>query len=981
MRLRVIKVWTRFAPLGPALAVAGCLNGPGFFRQSDAKQKNAITVPSALPGPAVDAPAAAPNVVTTADTVTATLSGASALTQEVAAPAASAIAAARVSFPPGTLAVDTDITVEEGFPIVSSVLADELGLDADNAITSAGAPVVISSSVVLDAQRPFVVSLGVDDAALGLVGLDLERLVIVYKVVIAAENRTVVGVIPHSELTIVGGVASFEIKYFGVYQPAVADKPIEKRLAITTTSPILTKKSESAAAKPTWSATGSAYDPATNSVTCGAALLGVTARRCVVQADRDRQPPIDRRAAINGTKGTIAFGSPETGDYSCRIECTDELGRSSASEWSTAFFVPLRALPTAIGATTAQTPPAITPDVPAFAVQGFSPLPGSVVRAADLHQIELFLSNTMNTTTLSDSLFTLWDVTANPARMVEGFHVEARGAAQNSIAVVLNRGLSLGTSYKLTLHAGIYDVKGRPLPELSLQFSTSAGVWGELAPAEPDVDPAFAPITAASRQGTVVVLHRRNGLGGIYASVFRGGLWLPAALVTVDAFGRAVEPLPGSLQVAVGAAGHIALTYMLTADSRFYFNTFAPSTAGPGGTWLDHSASELVQNFATPAGLVIDGSGRASAFYKAFEAAVSGDAIHVFRFAGGAVSTPHAVVEVGAGSAGTPFGRAVCNTHGDILVAFHGPSGSSKAKFIANMDTQPSTLDLGMPVLTSAASFDNLRIAIGEGGVENGVPFPAYGYVALAAYNSGLGAYDLLGFHFDVNRAGGPAWTPTPAALAAPSTDTGILDVLWRDTNRFEVLFHAANGGGGHDLFAQTRQGDSIDGTTHLITSNFFIQSGQSFARLARNARGQVGAAYSATSDNASHNRVGAAFDYGAGWRSGADLMATDVTTFGSQQFSNLGFGMDDHANAFVAWVQGPGDGITPATLLATRLVPGGVSPSGFQAEPDRLLDAPSDGLRFLSLIMGPSGRALVTYDSPLKGIASFALSDPPPGP
>lgn len=940
-----------------ALALAGCLNGPGFFKQNDATKTNAIALQNAGSTPAV---------VETADTVVATLSSSSTEAQLVAAPSASAISASRVSFPPGTLAVDTEITIEEGAPLVSSVLADELGLGESNSISSAGSPVVISSSVVLDAQRPFVVSLGFDSASLNLVGVDLDRLIIAFKVFVAAENKTVVGVIPHSEITIENGIASFEIKYFGVYQPAFAEKPIEKRLTVDSVSPILTKKAAAAAPEPLWSAPAISYDEKANALTCEATLSGVVAKRCLAVADRDKTAPYDRKVLIVATKGAVTLTATDSGNFACRIECTDESGRSSTSEWSEFFKVPARA---AEVSSVSKAPATVEAVAPPFVVVSTLPTAGSVVRAVDLNQIEFLLSDTMNTTTLNNSRATLWDLSTGTPRAIFGAIVSAGGTKQEKILVKPAMPLSLGSTYKVEINAGINDTRGRPLPSASVTFSTVAGAWSNVT-VNPLLDSSFSPLVARGPDGTIVVLHRTlnspssTSATGLYASVFRNGSWIAPQLISIDGNGNPEDPAAGNdiAQAAVGANGHIAVVYKAAANS-IHFNYFTPSAAG--GQWLPVSGSLTAMGSPTLSGLVVDGAGNATSFYKVYFSSL--DSIYSFRFAAGSIIQNNQWVSNDAGSGGTPFGHAVCNSHGDILLLFSAHSSRMIAKFIANSN---GALEYGMPAFAPASgSYSQAQIAISEGDSTH----PASGFVAQEFYEGP--DYVIHGAFFDVSRNGGPAWSSTPMVIrSSNSYNLAVRDVIWREANRFDVLYQDDTGNPAKDILVQRVNGDALEGSSVLLTHDGF---GYGSARLTKNAFSQFGAVFAMSTDGSSANGVGAAFDFGAGWVAGGAVTPT-IDSFSNAQSVNLGIGLDDHGEAVIAWAQGQGNNDFPSKVFARRVHRDASQAAGFSYVVDGpLLEATSESATLRALFVSPSARTLLLYDSPTVGLHSKAFSEP----
>ncbi len=220
----------RLSVVGVAvITLAGCLSGPGFFKQkgqaslTNKGSQEAATVTSDVDG-----------------VLTASLDGSSGATQVVQASASSNIAGSSIAFPPGSLAISTSVTVEEGAPLANSGLETELGVSADAGLAAASATVVISTGVLMDAAQPFTVAIAISDGS----GLNLEGgkyYIVLYKVNKTTSADLIGGIIPTSQITIANGKAEFKTKYFGAYQLATVNQPIEEPKEVATTSPIVTK--------------------------------------------------------------------------------------------------------------------------------------------------------------------------------------------------------------------------------------------------------------------------------------------------------------------------------------------------------------------------------------------------------------------------------------------------------------------------------------------------------------------------------------------------------------------------------------------------------------------------------------------------------------------------------------------------------------------------------------------------------------------
>jgi len=105
------------------------------------------------------------NVIYTIDQatgrITATLSASALVTQEISASGAG-LSGISVSFPPGSLAISTDINVQEAVTIATPNTAAALGITGT--ITGVGASVAIQPSVIADPVNAFTVALQIPSA-------------------------------------------------------------------------------------------------------------------------------------------------------------------------------------------------------------------------------------------------------------------------------------------------------------------------------------------------------------------------------------------------------------------------------------------------------------------------------------------------------------------------------------------------------------------------------------------------------------------------------------------------------------------------------------------------------------------------------------------------------------------------------------------------------------------------------------------------
>lgn len=155
------------------------------------------------------------------------------------------LAGVQVAFPPGSLAVSTEISIAEGVPVANTTTAAALGIESG--FESAGAPVAISSSIALDTSMPFAVTVPLPAGATeGATLRDpvelLSRLVIVYRSSHVVSGVTRSGVIPTSAITVVNGFATFTTQHFGVYQAAFARQLVTVAVEVAVVGAPLSKQ-------------------------------------------------------------------------------------------------------------------------------------------------------------------------------------------------------------------------------------------------------------------------------------------------------------------------------------------------------------------------------------------------------------------------------------------------------------------------------------------------------------------------------------------------------------------------------------------------------------------------------------------------------------------------------------------------------------------------------------------------------------------
>ena len=178
----------------------------------------------------------------------------------------SAIAGAAVTFPPGSIAVATTVTLLPGPSLAASSTASDLGLSGQ--LAGSGTSVTIASSVATDSVTPYTVSLALPAGA-GLALADpYANLVVLYRVTKVGEGTQVSGLIPLSDLNIGSGVVQFKIRYFGTYQAVLTGKPVTASRE-TTASTSATNDYPFSTARPEQICSGIQYSDSTGKVITG----------------------------------------------------------------------------------------------------------------------------------------------------------------------------------------------------------------------------------------------------------------------------------------------------------------------------------------------------------------------------------------------------------------------------------------------------------------------------------------------------------------------------------------------------------------------------------------------------------------------------------------------------------------------------------------------------------------------------------------
>lgn len=163
-------------------------------------------------------------------------------TQVLEAGSNTTISGSSAAFPPGSLAIDTEVSLATTAAIGNTDTLERLELGTE--VARSGAAVEILSSTPTDAAAPFTLAIPLPDGSgLALSGDQWSNLSIVYFVKKFSQGSIgVTGIIPRSMVDVSSGYAKFKTTFFGTYQAIITSKPIDKPVE-KAVEPVTTPKS------------------------------------------------------------------------------------------------------------------------------------------------------------------------------------------------------------------------------------------------------------------------------------------------------------------------------------------------------------------------------------------------------------------------------------------------------------------------------------------------------------------------------------------------------------------------------------------------------------------------------------------------------------------------------------------------------------------------------------------------------------------
>ncbi len=192
---------------------------------------------SSSTSPGSDSHAASQKVVLKSDVggvAIGTVSASAALAQVVSASTSSAIKGVQVSFAPGSLATNVDITVEQADSLVSVNTALDLKIPT-TAVSAASNAVLVESSTNVDPVKPFTLEIPLPTS------FRLSSTTgVLFRIIKAADPGEVfTGFLAANDFSVVNGVVKVTAAYFGAYQVVTISGDLGTVSEAVSTAPIV----------------------------------------------------------------------------------------------------------------------------------------------------------------------------------------------------------------------------------------------------------------------------------------------------------------------------------------------------------------------------------------------------------------------------------------------------------------------------------------------------------------------------------------------------------------------------------------------------------------------------------------------------------------------------------------------------------------------------------------------------------------------
>jgi len=313
--------------------LTGCLKGPGFLKQDES---------------------AVGFVMSSSDLGDGIVSGQymadSSVTQTMSASGSSEISGSSISFPPGSLAIDTSVSLQTGTDVATGLASSTLGIGTASGLTTASSAVSVQSSTPTDAIAPFTISLPLSATALYALTTDTyAKLVVFYHAQKVGENKKFLGVITRDRISLDSGKAYVQTRWFGTYQAAVTSELITTAKEVDHNVPIITKAEERKLTPIVWTMGTPTFNATKQEGTFPITATGFSKlKACAAYVHEDKNGPFIRRDYTDKIED-LNMSDPyhyrpyKTAAHTIyvRFECEDINGRRSQSEFSAGLAVPV----------------------------------------------------------------------------------------------------------------------------------------------------------------------------------------------------------------------------------------------------------------------------------------------------------------------------------------------------------------------------------------------------------------------------------------------------------------------------------------------------------------------------------------------------------------------------------------------------------------------------------------------------------------
>jgi hypothetical protein len=228
MNLRSLPIGRFLAAALACSALASCIRGPSFLKQSGTEQPAVVEkffiVPTKVDG----------------ETATGELDAEHPDTQVIQAAPDSAVAGSEALFPAGSIAIDTSVSIGPGSDFVTDGVVSDLELGTG--VGSAASAVAVESSAPMDASSPFTIALPLPSGSSLTQTDQFANLVVVYRIVKAGVGGEFTGVMTRDMLKIDGSRVRFSTLHLGTYQAVITLQPVTQPIEKVAPPKVLARK-------------------------------------------------------------------------------------------------------------------------------------------------------------------------------------------------------------------------------------------------------------------------------------------------------------------------------------------------------------------------------------------------------------------------------------------------------------------------------------------------------------------------------------------------------------------------------------------------------------------------------------------------------------------------------------------------------------------------------------------------------------------